>query len=157
MNPVRRTAAALKNHVYGRWRQACLRQAGQLNCNPLGIIASLVVMVGTVEMWSHARDAGMWVLVLGGLAAIALMTLTLVRVLERMTVLSSPRLRQRSAIHKRPAPVTRVPAGPPSLRLQRHDPGPSGMVQVPGESSILVLGPDGVEQLAEPERVEEPA
>jgi hypothetical protein len=157
MNPVRRISAALKNHVYSRWRQACLRQAGQLNCNPLGIIAGLVVMVGTVEIWSHARDIGMWVLLLGGLAAVALITLTLVRLLERMTVMGSPRLRQRSEVHKQPATVTRVPAEPPSLRLQAPDPVPSGIAQASGGSGILVLGPDGVEQLAEPERVQEPA
>jgi hypothetical protein len=156
MTPVRRTAGALSHQVYGAWRRACLRQAGQLNCNPVGIIAALAVMVGTVELWNHSHDIGLWVLLLGGPVAIALVTLAIVRLLQPLTVVAGLRPRHRSAPESQPRPVSQrrpalPPAGPPA-------PGPvaSEIGGVPSEEDILVLQADSSRRLEQAGRVQEP-
>jgi hypothetical protein len=135
MNHILRTVGTLKNHVCGRWRQACLRQATQLNCNPLGIILGLAVMVGTVEIWGHSGDAGMWIVLLAGSAAAVAIALMIVRLLRPMVIVSPPSRRQRPAAQKRPVPV----------------PAPR-----PAPGSVLAAGPDRAERLGEPERIKEP-
>lgn len=135
MGHVRRTASLLGHRVYGTLRGAFLPQARQLNCSPLTIIVGLAVMVATIELWSHRRDVVMWVLLLAALAVIALITLTLIRVLERMVIVTLPGRHQRSTAHKRPVP------------------GPSAQ---PRPDGTPLPDPDGLERPAEPERIEEP-
>jgi hypothetical protein len=118
------------------WRRVCLRQAGQLSCNPLGIIAGLAVMVGTVELWKHDRDTQMWLILLAVCAAIVLVPLVIVWLLRPMTVVSSPRNQQRSTVAAQPATV------PPPRPDNRRPDSPR---------------PDSVERPREPERIKEPA
>jgi len=134
MNRICRTVGAL-NHVYGAWHRALLRQAGQLNCNPLGVIVGLALMVSTIEIWSHSGDAGMWIFLLAGPAVIALVSLTIVKLLQPMVLVNSPRRNQRSTAQKRTVPV-------PAAR--------------PDDDCLLILDPEAVEHAAEPERVQEP-
>lgn len=146
MNHACRFARALRQHAWGACRRAFLRQAGQLNCNPLGIIAGLAVMIGTIEVWSHGHEAGVWLLLVAAPAAIALLTLITVRLLQPMAIVSSPQRQQQSlcnqAAHDKPA----LP-GPPSREPQEHDPA--------AEDTALALHP--VEHLEEPELIKEPA
>ncbi len=135
MNPIRRTARALEHHLYGAWHRACLRQAEQLNCNPLGIIVGLAVMVGTIEIWNHSGYAVMWIFLLAAPAAIALITLTIVRLLQPLAVVSSPGLHQRSTAQKRPVAVPPAP---------------------PEHNGVLMPETDRAESPREPERIEEP-
>jgi hypothetical protein len=135
MNRIQRTARTLKDRVCSRWRQACLRQAAQLNCNPLGIIVGLAVMVGTVEIWSHSSNAEMWIVLFAAPAAIVLIALTIVRLLRPMVIVSPPPRRLRSTAHQRPDPL----------------PGAQ-----PGHIDVLGPGPDGAERAAESERIKEP-
>jgi hypothetical protein len=135
MNRIRRTAGALKDHTYSRWRGACLRQATQLNCNPLGIIVGLAVMVGTIEIWHHGGYTGTLIILIAAPAAIALIALTIVRLLRPMVIVGSRPQRKRSTAHKRPAPL------PPAQ---------------PAHNGVLPPGPDSGERLGEPERVKEP-
>jgi len=151
-----RTAGTLCHLIYGAGRRACLRQAGQLNCNPVGIIVALVVMVGTAEIWSHSRDVGMWVVLLAGPVAIVLVTLAFVRVLQPLAVVSGARRRHRPVAEGRPVPVPQAGSGPPSPPQPAHDPGAEEIAGVPGRSDILVLRSDGAGP-ERPERVREPA
>lgn len=146
MNRACRFARALRQHAWGACRRALLRQAGQLNCNPFGIIAGLAVMIGTIEVWSHGREAGVWLLLVAAPAAIALLTLITVRLLQPMAIVSSPRRQQQSrrnqAGHEKP-----TLGGPPSRERQEHGPA--------AEDTALALLP--VEHLEEPELIKEPA
>jgi hypothetical protein len=135
MGHVRRTARLLGHRVYGALSRAFLPQARQLNCNPLAIIVGLAVMVATVELWNHGRDVVMWVLLLAAAAVIVLITLTLIKVLERMVIVTLPRRHQRSTAHKRPVP------------------GPSAQ---PRPDGTPLADPEDLERLAEAERIEEP-
>jgi hypothetical protein len=135
MNRIRRTTRALKHHVYSAWHRAFLRQARQLNCNPLGVIVGLALMVSTIEIWSHSGNAGMWIFLLAAPAGIALVSLTIVKLLQPMVLVNSRRRNQRSAAQKRPV---RVPPAQP------ENDGP------------VILDPDSVEHAAEPERIREP-
>jgi hypothetical protein len=125
MNRICRTAGALKHHVYDPWHRAFLRQASQLNCNPLGIIVGLALMVSTIEIWSHSGNSGMWIFLLAAPAAIALISLTIVKLLQPMVLVSSPRRDQPSTAQKRPVPVPPAP---------------------PGHNGIRVLAPEGAEE-----------
>jgi len=131
MNGICRTASALKHHVYDPWHRVFLRQTRQLNCNPLGIIVGLALMVSTIEIWSHSGNSGMWIFLLAAPAAIALISLIIVKLLQPMVLVNSPRRDQRSTAQKRSVPV------PPAQ---------------PERGGILVLAPEGIE---EAERIEE--
>jgi hypothetical protein len=135
MSLVRRIAGLLGSNVRGALRQAGLRQAAQLNCSPRGIIAGLAVMVATIGIWDHRRDIGMWVFLLAALAAITLVTLTIIKFLERAVIVRSPRRDQRSPVQARPVLV------PPAQ---------------PGQDGNPLLDPDGAERPAEAERIQEP-
>ena len=156
MSNARRTAGGLCQEIYGGWRRGCLRQAGQLSCNPLGIIVALAVMVGTVEVWSHSRDAGMWIVLLAGPVAIALVTLAIVRLLQPMAVVSGPRRQRQREAETQPVAQPEVRSGPPSPTQPAHGPGADETAGVPGHSDILVLHPDGAGRPERPERVREP-
>jgi hypothetical protein len=156
MNSARRTAGALSHQIYGAWRRACLRQAGQLSCNPLGIIVAIAVMVATVEIWSHSRDAGLWVVLLAAPAVMALATLAIVRLLQPMTVVSSGRRRNgQPAGQSQPvrAPQAR---SEPSLPPAAHDPGADEIAGAPARNDIIALLPDSARRLEEPGRIQEP-
>jgi hypothetical protein len=153
MNPVR-VPGALCRRGWRAWRQACLRQAGYLGCNPLGIIAGLAVMVGTVEIWSHRGEAGMWAVLLAVCVLVALVPLAVVRLLAHLTVVGparrQPRLRSTAAGQR-----TGVPEPQPGpLAPQR--PLTGEIAGVPAGNGVLVLEPGSTGRLGEPERVKEP-
>lgn len=154
MNLAPRFARALRHHAWGACRRAFLRQSGQLNCNPLGIIGGLAVMIGTIEVWNHGREAGVWVLLVAAPAAIALLTLITVRLLQPMAIVSSPRRRQQSvqnqAAHEKPTPT-----GPPSRERQEHDPAAADTAKINKEDAKLA--PHPAERCEEPELIKEPA
>jgi hypothetical protein len=152
MNSACRTARALGQEIYGVWRRACLRQARQLNCNPLGIIVAIAVMVGTVEVWNHGRDLKMWAFLIAAPAVIALITLAIVRLLHSRAVVSWPRHQPSAQARPRPS-LPQLPVPDPG-----HDePARSDqIVEVAADNGLLVLHADGVERLDEPERAREP-
>lgn len=152
MNLARRVAGKLLHQTYGTWRQACLRQAGQLNCNPLGIIGGLAVMIATIEIWKHSRDAWTWVLLLAAPAAVALVTLIIIRLLQPLTIVSpSPRQRQsppKPAVHKPPPP--QIPA------RERHDHVRAAEETATASGGNRIPAPRRAECDEEPELIKEP-
>lgn len=121
MNGVCRTASALKHHVYDPWHRAFLRQTRQLNCNPLGIIVGLALMVSTIEIWSHSGNSGMWIFLLAAPAAIALTSLIIVKLLQPLVLVNSSRRDRRPTVRKRPVPVPPQPPEHNALPVLAHE------------------------------------
>jgi hypothetical protein len=156
MNPAR-VSGALCHQACRVWRRTCLRQATQLSCNPLGIIAGLAVMVGTVELWSHGRDAWTWVFVLGVCVAIVMVTLAIVRLLTPMIVVSSPRHHKRCATGDPLVPVRLLQPELPSLQGAAQDLGADALAKVSADDTVFALHPDSTGRPQEREHIRESA
>jgi hypothetical protein len=153
VNLARRVAGRLCHQAYGAWCQACLRQAGQLNCNPLGIIGGLAVMIGTIEVWRHDRDAWTWVLLLAAPAAVGLLTLIAIRLLEPLVIVS-PSPRQQQSAQKQAVREKPVPPGPPSRERHEHVPAAEDIAMASAGNCIPL--PRRGQNQAEPELIKEP-
>ena len=149
-----RPIGELYNRAYAAWRQACLGSAGRLGCSPSGIAVGLAAMVGAGLILGrpHRIEAAIQVALHVVLAVAAVSIIVLVVFLARTLRPAplTPITDRRSTPRPRPRPA------PWPEQVPEHVPGPGEAVELPENNITVVLRPDGVERLEEPERIGEP-
>lgn len=151
MNSGYRPIGDLYNRAYAEWQRVCLGSTGRLGCSPAGIAFGLVVMVGAGLISSRygietAIQVALRVVLAVAAVSIIVLAAFLARTLRPAPL--TPVTDRRAAPQPRPAPRPE--------QVPDHVPAPGEAVALSEKYITVVLHPDGVERIEEPESIGEP-